>query len=187
MSEPQREEVVAWMERTGGGPMAAVRHFWPSADADQARRINERVKKWRQTARPRDERPKRATVRPARAASSPSVVEAARPAPAPPREERATADAALGRVEFLRLQLVQLLQLQDTASTRGDLRAYPAISKRVAEIRAELDTAIELERQVVRLDRTATAIALELERRSKAIAIRAEIERRNRARHGKEG
>jgi hypothetical protein len=165
--------------------MAAVRHFWPSADADQARRINERVKKWRQTARPRDERPKRVKGRPARAASSPSVVEAARAAPAPaPRTERATADAALGRVEFLRLQLVQLLQLQDTASTRGDLRAYPAISKRVAEIRAELDTAIELERQVVRLDRTATVICLELERRQKAIAIRAEIERRNRARRG---
>lgn len=175
------------MERTGGGPSAAVRHFWPGLDADQTRRINERVKKWRQTARPR-EKPKRSQSRPARAASSPSVVEVAAAPPAPaPRSERATADAALGRVDFLRLQLVQLLQLQDQASLRGDLRAYPALSKRVAEIRGELDTAIELERQVVRLDRTATAIALELERRQKAIAIRAEIERRNRARHGKEG
>lgn len=187
MSEPTQEEVVAWMRRTGAGPAAAVRHFWPGLDADAFRRVNERVKKWRQGPRPSETGKGRARGRPAPAASSPSVVEAAAPPPAPPRAERATADAQLGRVEFLRLQLVQLLQLQDTASTRGDLRAYPAISKRVAEIRAELDTAIELERQVVRLDRTATAIALELERRSKAIAIRAEIERRNRARRGEEG
>lgn len=179
MTEPTRPEVVAWLERTGRSVADAVTHFWGPQDAKTRERNYERVKKWAQRARKAS----------AKGETAPKPAPAPRPAapppgsaPSSPSAQRAEAAAALGRVPFLQRQLVQLLQDMESARHGGDLRAIPQLDKRVAEVRVELDQAIELERQVVRLDRTATAIALELERRAPAIRIRAEIERRNRAR-----
>lgn len=106
------------------------------------------------------------------------------PPPPPAPSGAAEASAALERVPFLRQQLVSLLGDVERARRTGDLRAIPQLDRRVAEVREELDQAVHLERQVVRLDRTATAICAEIERRAEAIRIRAEIERRNRIRRG---
>lgn len=184
MTEPTRLEVLAWLERTGRSVADAVTHFWGPQDAKTRERNYERVKKWAQRARKAATKGE-TTPKPA---STPRPAAAAAPPPAgsgsSPSAQRAEAAAALGRVPFLQRQLVQLLQDMESARHGGDLRAIPQLDKRVAEVRVELDQAIELERQVVRLDRTATAIALELERRAEAIRIRAEIERRNQARRG---
>lgn len=179
-------EVVAWIDRTKRPIEEAVRYFWPGLDADEHRRRYEQVKKWRQRSARRQgrslTRPPAAPVPPSVPRLPPSAPAAPLPASSASSSSSATEDAELGRVEFLRRQLEQLLHDVHAARVQGDLRAVPPLDKRVAEVRAHLDQAIALERQIVRLDRTATAIAAELEKRTKAIQMRAELERRNLAR-----
>lgn len=46
MRLPGKVEVLAWMERTGGGPTEAVEHFAPRLPDDEKRRFNHRIRQW---------------------------------------------------------------------------------------------------------------------------------------------
>lgn len=177
MAEPSQVEVLAWMERTGGTPADAVRHFWPHSEpAERARRRNT-VKQW--AYRARNERGERAAPS-SRTTSGPRPIEpTARPSPASsPAEATASAAADVPLVDYLRRQLAELERDLGLARSTGQLRIVAALDKRRSEVRGELEAALEPGRRVLTLERTATAVAAEILRRAKALEIRAEIERR---------
>lgn len=172
MAEPTRVEILAWMQRTGGSPSAAVDHFWPGLGDTERVKRRAQVKQWAHRARAsRQEEPPPAPS--SRSRTSPQEPPA-RPAPA----SSAPGGDELPRVDFLRQQLAQLDRDIDLARATGQLRIAPQLDKRRSEVRAELDAALEPERRVLKPERTATAVSAEIVRRSKALELRAEIERR---------
>lgn len=87
--------------------------------------------------------------------------------------------AVVPRVDYLRRQLANLEADLDLARASRQHRLVPQLDKRISEVRAELDAALEPEHGVLELDRTAMAVAAEIERRWTALRLRAEILRRN--------
>ena len=179
MAEPTRVEVLAWMERTGGTPSAAVDHFWPGLGDPERSKWRSRVKQWAHRARAgASERP--TATPPASRTSSTELgarLDASRsPATAP--EDLSAAGDTVPRAVYLRQQLARLEFDIELARTTGQLRLVPQLNKQITDVRAQLDAALEPERRVLKLERTATAVAAEILRRAKALELRAEIERR---------
>lgn len=86
------------------------------------------------------------------------------------------------RAEFLRAQLDNILFDLHVARVRHDNRAVSQLDARLSAVRLEYDKATELERRVVKVERTPAAICALLEARHEAIALRAELFRRRKER-----
>lgn len=168
--EPQRAEVLGWMQRTSMGPYDAARHFFPGVAPEQHTKIAEKFKKWRQRYSGTNATPQ---GRQAPASTAPSG-----PAPAVARPAPRHDLAKMSTVERLEWQLAELGADLDQARSVGDIRAAAATDRRISEVGQDLDRARAAEARTVKVDRTAAAIAAELEKKKRAIALHAENERR---------
>lgn len=185
-AEPTREEVLQWLAHTGRTQLECVDELWGPVSDQERRRIAARVRQWVRRARNEPTPSARQPPPPARNAAGPSpavappTVSALPPDPPPARPPAPTPD--LGRVEWLRAQLAELLYDAAQARTRGDLRLVPTLDRRLSEVRAELDDELSRTRGAVNIERTPGALYAELDRRARAIALRAEMARRREAR-----
>lgn len=180
-SDPTAAEIRLRLERTGESISQCVDHYWPGA-ADEARqRYFRRVQKIYQRLRA-------SKGSPPPPPPPPRGGHGARPpptAPAPPEPTEIHAATSLSRIPFLERKLSQALTLVDAVVESGQLRLWSQFDARSSALFAELEAARERERKVVKLDRTPAAISAELAKRAKAIALRAEIHRRNAERAAK--
>lgn len=184
-AEPTREEVVAWLARTGRPPAEAVSHFWPGVDdPDRRELLGGRVRKWAHRAR-------HATPAPTDRAPAPAPPK--HPSPPPPgsdldlealleesgpkvpRPEARPERAAQDRVAWLETELVELDRDVEWARAQGKLALVPKLHAQLLTVRDELDQA-RADRQKIRsIDRTPAAVA-------EAVAKRSELLERLRAR-----
>jgi hypothetical protein len=168
--EPGREEALAWLVRTGRTPAECVDELWGELPKGERQRVLMRVRQWVQRARASAPPPIRAS--PATLAVDADPTSVRPPAPTP----------ELGRVEWLRAQLAQLLYDVEQTRARGDLRLVATLDKRLSEVRAELDDELSRTRGAVNIDRTPGAILAEVDRRATALALRREMALRRAAR-----
>ena len=184
-------EMLAWMVQWDATPADAIDRFHPGLTADDRTRMLNTLRKAARRARDRgDPAPPKLrspydTVGAARHREDmdrePDEAPPAR-APQPERPERPPAPTPdMDRATFLRAQLENNLFDLAVARDRLDHRAVSVLDARLSAVRLEYDKATELERRVVRVERTPAAICALLEERYEAIALRAELFRRRRA------
>lgn len=163
MNDPSRGEVMGWRRRTGKGTAEAVDHFWPEASGPDRNRYMARVRKWGQL-----EREVGSAIAPPAFSSGNREDD---PDEGSPRPSPDFETARLDTVAFLEIMLAELLA--DLAWIR-QLRQYGRISQLAAmviNVRSELDQARAERGSVVQLERSPAAVAAEVERRQKALAI----------------
>ncbi len=138
MGDPTRDEVVLWMQRTGHSYRAAVRHFWPDADAATTKLWVNRVRNWRNRmgSRPAAKPKKTTTAEPAPKPERP-------PIPAPYADEDFD-PATATTLDVLRHDLraiyvdIQRAQLQ-TPPHSGAIATLRAQAARLQAKRAEAE------------------------------------------------
>lgn len=172
--EPEREEVLGWIRRTGGTAADAVEHFFPGISPESKVRLSARYRKWIE----------RAKASPAPNAT-PSPQGAQQRAPALARPAPRLDLARMAPLDRLEWQVSELGADLELARQVGDYRTALQIDAQLAERAAELDATRARQAKVLRLDRTAGSVAAELKKKAAAIEIRAEMERRKAERAAK--
>lgn len=169
--EPSRAEVLAWMERTGRGPVDAVDHFWPGAPAERRIKLANRGRQWVYKARKGGAAPVVSLAPPPEAGSEPG---APSDGDAPPRPPPDTVRPALDRVAFLKWYLAELLADLAWVRAAGSTSRIQGLASQVSDVRRQLDAARAETGKGVAIERSHAVVALELQKRSKRIAELAE-------------
>jgi hypothetical protein len=175
-TEPGKAEVVAWMARHGGSAIEAARTFFPGISPEAQQKKAELYRLWWSRAK------KAGQVNPT-PASTPQGAQHRAPALARPAPRLDL--ARMSPLDRLEWQVSELGADLELARSVGDYRTALQIDQQLAERAAELDAVRARQARVLRLDRTAGSVAAELAKKSKAIELRAEMERRRAERAAK--
>lgn len=175
---PGRHEVVGWMSRHGGQATAAVKYFYPEATGKDVERIAAKFRVWWQRhgpqggARPAPPPPQqRQRVQAPRYTPPPPPPEDEEPSPEADDPPLPSGLAELAPVERLKWQLGQLEAQHAKARSRNDVRALTQLDARIAAVGQALDEARSREGKVTKLDRLPCAVAAEVLKKHKALAI----------------
>lgn len=162
--QPSRAEVLGWMSRLGRTAADAADHFWPETSGKDRARVVTRIRKWSQRAREagHPDAPERYT--PERPLFKEEEEKGAGERPQPDYER-----ARLPTIEFLEWQLAEAIADLCWARQERQIGRLSGLDARVSELRGLLDAARVDGGRVVKLDRSPSAVAEEMERRAKRI------------------
>ena len=146
-ASPESAEVLAWLQRTGGTPADAVKHFWPRAKPAERKKVSARVRQW--LKRSRDSTAPSPTTSP-----PPQFSPQPRPTSDDLPEHIPDFTAAEVAAEAFYERMVADLQA-DLSRAREvmDLKAIPSLNRELRQARAELENARGPGRRPVKLDR----------------------------------
>lgn len=176
-AEPSKGEVLGWMRRTGRTAAEAIDEFWPGSEGAERTRVGARIRKWGQLARAAGS-PDAPPSQSAGISMTPNRDEPGGDPAIPARPAPDYETARLDRVTFLELFLAEAVA--DIAWVRG-AGLVGRIAQLVAlamNIRQELDAARGEQGRVVQLERSPGAVAVEVEKRKKALEILAAAQAR---------
>ena len=129
--DPTRDEVLAWMEATGKGPIHAVRHFWdPDARVKTHRREYNLVYSWRST-----ERVRKKPRKPVKGHKSPEPANAPK---APPVAENATP------LEKVRAEIAHTREIRAAMARDHSWSAWAMVSRYLRQLE-EAELALHVE------------------------------------------
>jgi hypothetical protein len=175
-TDPEQEEVLGYMRRTGASPIEAVRHFFPGVSPEQQRQKAKLFSKWM-------ERQRAAGGGTGNVATPQGTQRPQGPPPAAPPTDDPRYDLA---DQPLIAQLRELLATAwtdlETARRARDHRGAAVHRTAIAELGAQLEALRLKAARAVKVEQTASAVAAELARKQPAIDLRAERERRRAAR-----
>ena len=133
-ADPTRDEVLAWMQATGKGPIAAVRHFWdPDARVKTHRREYNLVYSWRST-----ERDRKKPRKPVKAHKAPGK------AKSPKTPQAAPVDPNASPLEKVRAEIAHTREIRAAMAKDHSWSAWAMVSRYLRQLE-EAELALHVE------------------------------------------
>lgn len=160
-AEPGQAEVLGWLERNGGSPIAAARHFFPGYPPEAQEKLADKYRKWQsRRGRGRGQAPATAT-------GQPPVASVASPPPLPEDPRQDLAELPL-LDKLLRLEAQAWTDLEQARRAR-DHRGIALHRGQIAELGTQIEGVRRQQGGTTKLEPIPAVVAKEITEESAAI------------------